>query len=96
MRVVESAKKYLPCSEKEVVVMMRLREEGLSYGKIAEALGRSKMTVMWHLKDEAWVEKQKEKNRKKAKDWYDHGDGKKWRHEAYERRKQMYKEGLLR
>ena len=95
MRVVAEAKAYLPCSEKEIEKMKVLREQGLSYNKIAEALGRSKMTVMWHLKDKAWVEEQKEKNRKNAEDWYHKGNGKAWRHEAYERRKKMYEEGLL-
>ena len=95
MRMVAEAKAYLRCSEEEIEKMKALRAEGFSYYKIALALGRSKMTVMWHLKEPEWVEAQKEKNREKAKDWYDNGNGKKWRHEAYERRKKMYEEGLL-
>ena len=96
MRMVAEAKAYLPCSEEEIEMMRKLREEGLSYAKIAEALGRAKITVMWHLKEPEWVEAQKEKNRENAKDWYHKGNGKAWRHEAYERRKKMYEEGLLR
>lgn len=95
MRMVDKAKKFLPCSEKDIRKMRELRALGLSYQKIAEALGRSKITVMWHLKDKAWVEEQKERNRENAKDWYHKGNGKTWRHEAYERRKKMYEEGLL-
>ena len=96
MRMSAEAKAYLPCSEKELEKMRKLRELGLSYQKIAETLGRSKITVMWHLKDKTWVEEQKERNRENAKDWYHKGNGKAWQHEAYERRKKMYEEGLLR
>ena len=95
MRIMESAKVKTFVTEKELEKMRKLRELGLSYQKIAEALGRSKMTVMWHLKNKSWVEEQKEKNREIAKDWYHKGNGKAWRHEAYERRKKMYEEGLL-
>lgn len=96
MRMSAEAKAYLPCSEKEIEKMRKLRELGMSYQKIADALCRSKMTVMWHLKEKEWVEERKRKNRENAKDWYDNKDGKVWRHEAYERRKKMYEEGLLR
>ena len=96
MRIMESAKVKTFVTEKELEKMRKLRELGLSYQKIAETLGRSKITVMWHLKDKTWVEEQKERNRENAKDWYHKGNGKAWQHEAYERRKKMYEEGLLR
>ena len=95
MRIMESAKVKTFVTEKEIEKMRKLRKLGMSYQKIAEALGRSKITVMWHLKDKTWVEEQKERNRENAKDWYDNKGGKTWRHGAYERRKELCRRGEL-
>ena len=95
LRIKDSARVRTSVTEKEIEKMRELRELGLSYQKIAEVLGRSKTAVMWYLKEPEWVEERKRKNRENAKDWYDNKDGRAWRHEAYERRKELCRRGEL-
>lgn len=91
MRMVDTAKKFLPCSEKEIEKMRKLRELGLSYQKIADTLGRAKLTVMYHLKEKEWVEELLADNKERSRVWYRNNKDKK--HRYYEHRKELCRRG---
>lgn len=81
-------------TEEEKIKMRELRSLGLSYQKIAETLGRSKIAVMYHLKDREWVEGVLGRNRRRSREWY-RDRGKSWKHDYYERKKELYDRGEL-
>lgn len=93
MRIKESAKVKTPVTEKEIEKMRELRELGLSYQKIAEALGRAKLAVMYHLKERKWVEELLADNKERSRVWYENNKDKK--HSYYEHRKELCRRGEL-
>lgn len=91
MRIKESAKVKTPVTGKEIEKMRRLRALGLSYQKIADTLGRAKLTVMYHLKEKEWVEELLADNKERSKVWYRNNKDKK--HSYYEHRKELCRRG---
>ena len=93
MKLKPEVKKWLPVTDEEVEKMVELRNKGLSYQSIAEELGRAKLTVLYHLKDERWREKYKADTKTRNREWYlSHKD---WKREYYKKRREQFEKGEL-
>ena len=89
MRIKESSRVKTFVTDEE----RKLRAIGLSYQKIADHLGRSKLTVMYHLKEIEWVEQLRADNKERSRVWYKNNKDK--RHRYYEYKKELLKKGEM-
>ena len=93
LKIKPEVRKWLPVSREEIQQMIELRALGLSYQKIADTLGRAKLTVYYHLNGDEWREQFKADTKARGKMWY--RKNKDWKHRYYERRKELYERGEL-
>lgn len=93
MRIKESSRVKTFVTDEEEAEMRKLRAFGLSYQKIADHLGRSKLTVMYHLKEIEWVEQLRADNKERSRVWYKNNKDK--RHRYYEYKKELLKKGEM-
>lgn len=93
MRIKESSRVKTFVTVEEEAEMFKLRALGLSYQKIADHLGRSKLTVMYHLKEVEWVEQLRADNKERSRVWYRNNKDK--RHRYYEHKKELCKKGEM-
>ena len=93
MRLKPEVKKWLPVTDEEVEKMVELRALGLSYQKIADTLGRAKLTVYYHLHGDEWREQYKADTKTRNREWYQsHRD---WKREYYKKRREQFEKGEM-
>ena len=93
LKIKDEHKKFTYCTQEEIERMEELRALGLSYQKIADIVGRAKLTVCYHLKGEEYRDQLRADNNVRAKEWYK--NHKEWKREYYENRIKMYERGEL-
>lgn len=93
MRLKPEARKWLPVTDEEVEQMVELRRKGLSYQKVADILGRAKLTVYYHLHGDEWREQFKADTKVRGKEWY--RKNKDWKHRYYKKRREQFEKGEL-
>lgn len=93
LKIKDEHKKFTYCTQEEIERMEELRALGLSYQKIADIVGRAKLTVYYHLKGEEYRDQLRADNSARAKEWYK--NHKEWKRDYYEKKKKMYKRGEL-